>query len=98
MDSITFQRGDILVQTVEGSNYIIPYTHYIIERVNEYSITMAPVTLAPTPDARHIRLTDPFKVRLNLKTFNLEYRDETVVCRFKKYDINAHYANTTHET
>ena len=91
MDSICFEKGDILVQVKEGSTYIIPYTYFIIERINEYSLTISPVSVGINRGERHIRLTEPFKLRLNLKTLLFEYRDESNVCRFKRFDINSFY-------
>lgn len=91
MDSICFEKGDILVQVKEGSTYIIPYTYFIIERINEYSLTISPVSVGINRGERHIRLTEPFKLRLNLKTLLFEYRDESNVCRFKRFDINGFY-------
>lgn len=91
LDAITLQRGDILIQSVEGSNYVIPHTYFIVERVNDYSVSVSAVSLGIHRGDRHVRLTEPFKLRLNLKSFVYEYRDESNVCWFKKFDLNHHY-------
>lgn len=91
MDTICLQKGDILIQVMEGSNYVLPYGHFIVERVNDYTVTISPVSLGATRGERHTRLTDPFKLRLNLKTFNYEYKDDSNTCRFKLFDLNQHY-------
>lgn len=91
-DAITLQRGDILIQCVEGSNYVIPHTYFIVERVNDYSISVSAVSLGVRRGDRHVRLTEPFKLRLNLKNFVYEYRDETNVCCFKKFNVNDYYS------
>lgn len=91
LDAIAVQRGDILIQSIEGSNFVIPHTYFIVERVNDYSISVSAVLLGTTRGDRHMRMTEPFKLRLNLKTFIYEYKDETNVCCFKKFDVNDYY-------
>lgn len=91
LDAIALQRGDILIQSIEGSNFVIPHTYFIVERVNDYSISVSAVSLGTSRGDRHIRMTEPFKLRLNLKTFIYEYKDETNVCCFKKFDVNDYY-------
>ncbi len=91
LDAIALQRGDILIQSIEGSNYVIPHSYFIVERVNDYSVSVSAVSLGIHRGDRHVRLTEPFKLRLNLKTFIYEYKDETNVCCFKKFDVNDYY-------
>jgi hypothetical protein len=92
LDAIALQKGDILIQSIEGSNYVIPHSYFIVERVNEYSISVSAVSLGNSRGDRHIRLTEPFKLRLNLKTFVYEYKDDTNACSFKKFDVNDYYS------
>lgn len=103
LDAIALQRGDILIQSIEGSNFVIPQSYFIVERVNDYSISVSAVSLGNTRGARHIRLTEPFKLRLNLKTFVYEHKEDTNVCSFKKFDVNDYYSvsegiDTQHNT
>jgi hypothetical protein len=93
LDAIALQKGNVLIQSIEGSNYIIQHSYFVVERVNDYTITISAVSLGNNRDDRHIRLTEPFKLRLNLKTFVYEYRDENNICSFKKFDINNYYSS-----
>jgi hypothetical protein len=70
----------------------------MVERVNDYTITISPVSLGQNRGDRHIRLADPFKLKLNLKTFIYEYREEQTLCWFKKFDINEYYNNSEGHT
>jgi hypothetical protein len=93
LEAIAMQKGDILVQSVEGSNTVIPYHYFMVDRVNDYTVTVSPVSIGVNRGDRHIRLTDPFKLRLNLKTLIYEYKDDTNLCSFKKFDLNDHYSS-----
>jgi hypothetical protein len=92
MDDITISRGNIMVQCKEGSNHVLPYLYFVVDRVNDFSINVSPIILGRHRGDRHIRFdVQSYKLRLNLKTLLYEYREAHDVCRFKRFDLNIHY-------
>lgn len=92
MDDIAISHGNILVQCREGSNHVLPYMYFVVDRVNDFSINVTPIILGRHRGDKHLRFdVQSYKLRLNLKTLAFEYREAHDVCRFRRFDLHAYY-------